>query len=146
MGLTVYLDSCIVIYIVEENSKFLPAIEQRSRTTRDLSFAVSPLTELECMVLPLRTNNRSLLDKFALWFEHTPQLALNREVFLEASKLRADFHPLKTPDAIHIAAAQHYGVDEFWTNDDRLKSVTGTPIVKNILEAGSPPYEGGVRL
>ncbi|MBX7062009.1 MAG: PIN domain-containing protein [Pyrinomonadaceae bacterium] len=132
MGLTVYLDTCIVIYIVEENSKFLPLIEQISRSTQDLSFTVSPLTELECMVMPLRTNNRDLLDKFGLWFENTPQLTLNRQVFLEASKLRADLQSLKTPDAIHLAAAQYYGVDEFWTNDDRLKSVTGTPVVRNI--------------
>jgi len=134
MGLTVYLDTCIVIYIVEENSKFLPLIERISQTTRDLSFTVSPLTELECMVLPLRTNNRDLLDKFGVWFENTPQLALNRQVFLEAARLRADLQSLRTPDAIHIAAAQYYGVDEFWTNDDRLKNVTEIPIIKNISE------------
>ena len=134
MGLTVYLDTCIVIYIVEENSKFLPLIERISQTTRDLSFTVSPLTELECMVLPLRTNNRDLLDKFGVWFENTPQLAPNRQVFLEAARLRADLQSLRTPDAIHIAAAQYYGVDEFWTNDDRLKNVTEIPIIKNISE------------
>ena len=134
MGLTVYLDTCIVIYIVEENSKFLPLIERISQTTRDLSFTVSPLTELECMVLPLRTNNRDLLDKFGVWFENTPQLALNRQVFLEAARLRADLQSLRTPDAIHLAAAQYYGVDEFWTNDDRLKNVTEIPIIKNISE------------
>ncbi len=57
MGLTVYLDSCIVIYVVEENLDFLPVIEQLAAEIPDLSFAVSPLTELECLVLPLRNKN-----------------------------------------------------------------------------------------
>ena len=82
MGLTVYLDSCIVIYVVEENLTFLPAIEQLANSIPDLSFAVSPLTELECLVLPLRTKNQPLLDKFGLWFQGVISLDLNREVFV----------------------------------------------------------------
>ena len=134
MGLTVYLDSCIVIYVVEENLTFLPAIEQLANSIPDLSFAVSPLTELECLVLPLRTKNQPLLDKFGLWFQGVISLDLNREVFVGASALRAQLRSLKTPDAIHLAAAQHYGIDEFWTNDDRLTNVGGPVTVKNILK------------
>jgi predicted nucleic acid-binding protein len=135
MGLTVYLDSCVVIYIVEENTKFLPVIEQSVESASDLSFAVSALTELECLVLPLRNKNQNLLNKFGLWFENAISLSLDRQIFIEASKLRAEFRSLKTPDAIHIAAARYYGVDEFWTNDDRLKNFTGSPVIKNILSA-----------
>ena len=134
MGLTVYLDSCIVIYVVEENLTFLPAIEQLANSIPDLSFAVSPLTELECLVLPLRTKNQPLLDKFGLWFQGVISLDLNREVFVGASALRAQLRSLKTPDAIDLAAAQHYGIDEFWTNDDRLTNVGGPVTVKNILK------------
>ena len=134
MGLTVYLDSCIVIYVVEENLTFLPAIEQLANSIPDLSFAVSPLTELECLVLPLRTKSQPLLDKFGLWFQGVISLDLNREVFVGASALRAQLRSLKTPDAIHLAAAQHYGIDEFWTNDDRLTNVGGPVTVKNILK------------
>jgi len=134
MGLTVYLDSCIVIYVVEENLTFLPAIEQLANSIPDLSFAVSPLTELECLVLPLRTKNQPLLDKFGLWFQGVISLDLNREVFVGASALRAQLRSLKTPDAIHLAATQHYGIDEFWTNDDRLTNVGGPVTVKNILK------------
>lgn len=30
---------------------------------------------------------------------------------------------LQTPDALHLATAQHYGCSEFWTNDNRLQKV-----------------------
>jgi predicted nucleic acid-binding protein len=44
---------------------------------------------------------------------------LTDEVFLLAAQLRAASRALKTPDAIHLAAAIHHGCDEFWTNDER---------------------------
>lgn len=43
MGLTAYLDSCIVIYIVEENLEFLPIVENLAGSDPELAFAVFPL-------------------------------------------------------------------------------------------------------
>ncbi len=40
-------------------------------------------------------------------------------VFDLATELRAQ-HGLKTPDALHLAAALRAGCDEFWTNDEHL--------------------------
>lgn len=51
-------------------------------------------------------------------------VGINRDVFDLATELRA-LHSIKTPDAIHLAAALISGCDEFWTNDKRLaKAVT----------------------
>jgi predicted nucleic acid-binding protein len=44
---------------------------------------------------------------------------LDRPLFDLATQLRVR-HRLKTPDALHLAAALHSGCVEFWTNDDRL--------------------------
>ena len=38
---------------------------------------------------------------------------------MHAAMLRARWG-LKTPDAVHLACAQHHGCDALWTNDDRL--------------------------
>lgn len=135
MGLTVYLDSCIVIYIVEENLEFLPIIEKLAGSIPDLSFVVSPLTEMECLVFPMRHKKKDLQRKFGLWFENAIGLSFNRDIFLEAAKLRAEFQSLKTPDAIHIATANHFGIDEFWTNDDRLEKINCPISVRNIVPA-----------
>jgi uncharacterized protein len=51
---------------------------------------------------------------------------------LNSLQLRADHKSLKTPDAIHLATALHYGCDEFWTNDDRSVKIAPT-IARNIL-------------
>jgi len=40
-------------------------------------------------------------------------------VFDEAGVLRARFG-LRTPEAMHLACAQHHGCQALWTNDDRL--------------------------
>jgi predicted nucleic acid-binding protein len=57
------------------------------------------------------------------------------EVYFEAAQLRARFG-LKTPDALHLATAQHHRCDALWTNDDRLAQVSHG-LARNILgEAG----------
>ncbi|MGA8382563.1 MAG: PIN domain-containing protein, partial [Stellaceae bacterium] len=52
-------------------------------------------------------------------FEQFAALAMAEAVYLQAARLRARF-ALKTPDALHLACAQHHGCDALWTNDDRL--------------------------
>ncbi len=97
----VYLDSCIVIYLVEEHLDYAPRLDtilaDLSKDT-EIFLQVSDLTELECLVLPLRQKNQSVLDKYRAWFESVEILSLGREVFRRAAQLRADFVSLKTPD------------------------------------------------
>ena len=44
---------------------------------------------------------------------------LDRKVFDLAARFRVE-NRLKTPDALHLAAATVAGCDAFWTNDRRL--------------------------
>src|SRR3989442_7532438 len=116
-----YLDSCIVIYLVEEHPDYAPkldAVLADLSADRQIFLQVSDLTELECLVLPLRQKNQPLLNKYRDWFESAEALSLGRDVFRRAAQLRADYAGLKTPDAIHLATAQKYDCDELWTNDD----------------------------
>ncbi len=77
---------------------------------------------MECLVLPLRKRNQALLDKFRDWFARAAYLPLERAVFAQAAQLRASHQGLKTPDALHLAAALQHGCTEFWTNDGRLNA------------------------
>ena len=52
-------------------------------------------------------------------FYQSALLPLPDPVYLHAARLRAHFG-LRTPDALHLACAQHHGCDALWTNDDRL--------------------------
>jgi uncharacterized protein len=124
--LRVYFDSCVVIYLVEEHPTFEPMIETRlanQAKVADVVIQVSDLTEMECLVMPLRERNQPLLDKYRQWFEKVDILRIEREAFRQAARPRADFAALKTPDAIHLATALQHGCNEFWTNDGRLNHV-----------------------
>ena len=128
----VYLDSCIIIYLVEEHSTYAPQLENRLLNVGSLGLAFSPLSEMECLVMPLRNRNQALIDKFRGWFQQAEFLLLEREVFQRAAALRADYPSLKTPDAIHLAAALHHGCAEFWTNDDRLDAIAPS-LIKDVI-------------
>ena len=93
-----------------------------SRAIADLGnveLVVSDLVRLECRVVPLRNGDAELLRRVVEAFAAAEFARLTRSVFDRAAELRAR-HRIKTPDALHLAAALEHGCDEFWTNDDRL--------------------------
>lgn len=53
-----------------------------------------------------------LSDRFA-------PLGMPEPVYLQAVRL-SSFFGLKTPEALHLACAQHHDCDALWTKDDRL--------------------------
>lgn len=119
----VYLDACIVIYYVQQHPRHVDGITRALLPTGRAKpqVAVTELTRLECRVFPLRHNDARLLAEFDTFFampavRHIP---IDAAVFDLATRLRAQ-HRIKTPDALHLAAAIHAGCNEFWTNDDRL--------------------------
>ena len=63
-------------------------------------------------------------------------MALTREVIDRATELRAR-HGVRTPDALHLAAAVASGCDVFLTNDLRLAHVPGIPV--EVVAPGPPP-------
>lgn len=138
----IYLDSCIVIYLIEGNTYF--SQQARAALTahrfKGARFSVSLLSRLESCVMPIRMDNLGLLHQYEKFFA-TPSLLwlnLSPEVFEIATELRA-FHGIKTPDALHLAAAIHHGCDEFWTNDLRLQAaVAGRLSIVNPVKPIKP--------
>ena len=129
-----YLDSCLIIYLVEEHPTYAPLLETHLQQSANTTLAFSALSEMECLVMPLRNQNQVLIDKFRGWFDQAELLPLEREIFGAAATLRASHSRLKTPDAIHLAAALHHGCTEFWTNDDQLNTIASR-IVRNLLRS-----------
>lgn len=85
-------------------------------------WGLSIITELECLVLPLRLKRTDIADKFNRFFAINLRLEMPDPIYRHATNLRADFG-LKTPDALHLATALHHGCTDFWTNDERLSGV-----------------------
>ena len=128
----IYLDTCLVIYWVENHSVFAPQISQRIIASSEQSFAISPLVITEALVMPYRKQNKALTSKFEAFFASCQMLLLPEEIFYQAARLRANHIGLKTPDTLHLATAQHHQCEHFWTNDDRLQRIADRYAV-NIL-------------
>lgn len=133
----VYPDTNVLIYVVENK----PLLADRLRIMLHPEQAETPvlvfseLTRMECRVSPLRAGDMVALAAYDQLFsnplyEFTP---LRRDTFEAATALRAEYG-LKTPDALHLAAALQAGCDELWTNDQRLaQAAQGRLHIVNLL-------------
>ena len=82
---------------------------------------------MECLVGAYQSADSGLVASFESYLSRCAQGPIRSSTFDLAAHVRAD-HGLKTPDAIHLAAAIESGCAEFWTNDDRFTR-TGANIV-----------------
>jgi predicted nucleic acid-binding protein len=121
----VYLDSCVVIYLVEKREPWCTRIRRgllpEEAPLPEVCF--TDLTRMECRVGPVAKDDTDALAEYDKFFA-APQyqhVSMNTLVFDLATDFRAH-HQLKTPDALHLAAALNAGCDAFWTNDRRLES------------------------
>ena len=115
----IYLDSCIVIYALEDRSERGDRVRAKLAEAGDAVIAISPLVVQECLVGPLRTDDLALHDLYMRAFERFELIDLEQRHFIRAAELRARAG-LRTPDALHLAAAQLAGCDSLYTNDRRL--------------------------
>ena len=121
----IYLDSAPVIYSVERVAPWYQAVDAKL-SAAGVTRLVSDLTRMECRVGPIRSGNVMLLADFDDFFLRSvgAVLSLSPPVCDRAAEIRARF-ALKTPDAIHLAAATLAGCDVFLTNDRRLAGFPG---------------------
>jgi len=115
----IYLDSCLLMYLVEDHALFGSKVAQAMTECADEEFAISPLVSLECLVGPLRAGDKGLAAVYKKAFSQFRSLAMTEQVFEKAARLRAE-HGLRTPDALHLACAQAGRCDALWTNDRRF--------------------------
>lgn len=127
----VYLDTCVIIYLIEHAAPFSDQTRRFLVANDDAVLCVSPLVRLEAMVKPVREENKQLVADYQDFLSAQNWLSINDEIVDRALQLRAR-HNLKTPDALHLATALDHGCSEFWTNDERLANAAGK-ISVNVL-------------
>ena len=118
MGL-IYLDACLVIYLAERDPRRARPVADAMAKSKNARFGISPLVKLECLVGPIKRADPVLQQGYAQLFEAFITLSMPESVYVQAAQLRA-LAGLKTPDALHLACAQHHRCEALWTNDDRL--------------------------
>ena len=117
-----YWDACVLIYRLQQVEPWNRRIASALAAIPEPKLMVTELGRMECRVKPLRDGDQATLAKYDKFFA-APTLGWvphSRPVFDLAADLRAS-HALKTPDALHLAAAIIGGCGELWTNDRRLE-------------------------
>ena len=64
----IYLDTCIVIYLIEKDPAYFTQIEDLNLGQSSNEFCFSPLVEMECLVMPLRKNDEPVKKLFQNFF------------------------------------------------------------------------------
>jgi len=119
-----YLDANIFIYALEGFPQFetqLRNLFNEIDSGRIQAFT-SELTLSELLVKPFSDNHEGRITAYQEMLDSSPGLTLipvSRQVLVDAARLRATFG-MKTPDAIHAAAALSCQCAVFLTNDKRL--------------------------
>jgi predicted nucleic acid-binding protein len=136
----VYLDSNIVIYLIEQRPDFGPraSAQLAEMEARNDQLVVSDLTRLECRFNPMPLGDHLTLQLYDEFFARSEVqvIGLTTAVCDRATEIRAQ-RRIKTPDALHLAAAMEAGCDMFLTNDLRLATFPGLTV--EILKDASPP-------
>lgn len=130
----VAVDTAIFIYLIEESPRFLPVLLPLFEAADQgrCEMVTSAITLLEVLVVPYRTGNEELADRYTALLTRSRGLRLvdlSRDELSRAARLRAQ-HNLRTPDALQLAAAQGSACSAFLTNDRRLPALPNLPIIQ----------------
>ncbi len=128
------VDTAIVIYFLEEDPRFLPAIAPLfdAADHGKCELVVSALTLLEVLVVPYRAGTIALAERYEALLTRSRgirMVELTRDLLRLAAQLRAATGAA-TPDALQLAAALGAGCSAFVTNDRRLPAVPGLRIAQ----------------
>ncbi len=127
----IYLDSNIVIYLVENRPVEGPMVAARLTIAYAAgdTVAISDLTRMECQVGPLKSGDAALLGDLNAFFTlpTVNVLSLSAAVFDRATRIRA-IQGFKAIDSLHLASAVAHGCGLFLTNDVPLARFTDVHI------------------
>jgi predicted nucleic acid-binding protein len=128
------LDTAVFIYYLEDAPPWADIIDPlfRAADAGQMELVTSVVTLLEVLVVPYRTNNLSLAERYEALLTKSRGVHLidiTRGQLHAAARLRA-VTGIRTPDALQLSAARDAGCTTFVTNDRRLPAVPGLRIVQ----------------
>lgn len=118
----VFFDTNLFIYMFEGLEPYRSRmLEIRKRMLdRGDRIVTSAMTLGEVLVKPTKLGQASLIEQYDQAIRSTAHvISFDPSVAWRYASLRATY-TLRSPDAIQLSCAAHYGVDLFITNDQRL--------------------------
>ena len=131
-----YLHSTVLIYALDGyRSLRQHTLSQLERYSAS-DWVISDLVRMECLVGPIQTADQVRLLAYRSFFADCTVVPLVPEVMEQAAELQAHHH-LDPTDAIHLAAAVHWGCDALLTNDQGF-ALSYPPLeVLRVVEPGA---------
>jgi predicted nucleic acid-binding protein len=128
------VDTCVFIYFIESDPTWLPVVRPlfAAAGVGEASLVTSSLTLLEVLVIPYRSGDLALAERYEALLSRGRGLSLvemDRPILKAAAQLRARYR-LKTPDSLQIAAALASRCTSFVTNDRKIPDIPGLRIVQ----------------
>ncbi len=121
--MSVFLDSNIVIYLIERTPAFGPIAATciQSLIGQGQRLVVSDLVRMECRVRPLQSSHTITLSAFDNYFcsDDVDVTPITPAVCNRAATIRAKYN-YSPMDSLHLAAAVEHGCQRFLTQDLRL--------------------------
>jgi predicted nucleic acid-binding protein len=135
----IFWDTNLFIYLIEQTPQFynkVSLLRYKMIKNNDL-LVTSALTLGELLVKPIEENRFELAEKYRkLLTAGTILISFDEKVAENYAKIRAIYKTIKPPDAIQLACASIFGVNEFYTNDNRLSDlkIEGIDKIKSIQD------------
>ena len=120
----IFLDTAPIIYFVEKKPGFYEIMNDFLISNADADYFTSVITVAEYFPYPLQQPNREeLLREFNEFIQQAEIAVINidREIAMEAARIRAEYKSFKMMDALQLSAAAACGCDLFLTNDKQLR-------------------------
>jgi hypothetical protein len=109
----IYVDSCLIIYLVERHAKWGKLIADVIAETPDMRLGLSPLVKCECLVGPIKRGDPILQRAYEEMFSLFATLAMPEAVYLQPPRCGRVSESKRRMRCIwpvrNITAATHYG-------------------------------------
>jgi predicted nucleic acid-binding protein len=125
----VYFDTNIFIYAIDGHEEYQDLLQNIFEYIAENKMLVitSELTLAECLVKPMRDENREAIGQYTNHIKTSELLkvkAVSRNILISSADARNKLG-LKLPDAIHMATAIDQECKTFVTNDRKLTAPEG---------------------
>lgn len=126
---TIALDSMIFIYFFDQNERFVEPSERIIRLAeRGKATIVTSIMSLLESLSPFKyqddTEAQYTITNFFYLTPSVHIIDVDREVAIEAARLRREHKSLRAPDAVQLATAIVHKAEIFITNDIKLKNLS----------------------
>lgn len=133
-GSRIYLDTNIFIYAIEGYPEYQSILTSLFRLFDEGTYSAvtSELTLAEVLIKPMKENKKEIQQLYEELLRPSDVLTIStidRQILIDAAKIRASSDAILLPDAIHLASARNQNCSSFITNDKRLRKIDSFQVV-----------------